>query len=215
MTAYSPSDHEWTVEESVTEYETGWYTGGYDLVELPDGREKRYYWAELRPAVVVLAVVDDPESLGLPAPDPGLAAPESEETASEAEGASPGDRSVVMVEQFRPTIRELCLELPAGIVEDGESFAEAGARELEEEVGLVPDSVALLEEFWCSTGVLRHRRGIAWAEGFTAGERSYDDDEFLAVKTVPLETALEAARSGVANDATLEGLLLAEHEGLL
>jgi ADP-ribose pyrophosphatase len=195
----SPSDHDWAVLESVAEYETGWYTGGYDLVELPDGRTKRYYWAELPAAVVVVVIVDDPGELGLP----------SDDRASSASA----DRSVVMVEQFRPTIRELCYELPAGIVEDGERYAEAGARELEEEVGLVPDSVELLESFWCSTGVLRHRRGIVWAEGFTRGERKLDGSEFLDVVTVPVADALEVARQGSANDATLEGLLLAREDG--
>ena len=51
--------HDWPVLESTVEYETGWYTGGYDLVEQPDGTTKRYYWAELPPAVVVVAVADD------------------------------------------------------------------------------------------------------------------------------------------------------------
>ncbi|MFT4885636.1 MAG: ADP-ribose pyrophosphatase [Natronomonas sp.] len=205
MTDRNPTDHDWRVIESSTEYETGWYTGGYDRVELPDGREKQYYWADLPAAVVIAAVVDDPPSLGLPAPE------------SPGEGDSPpaDARSVVMVEQFRPTIRELCYELPAGIVEDGETYAEAGARELEEEVGIVADSVELLEDFWCSTGVLRHPRGIVWAEGFTAGERKLDGSEFLEVRTVPLEDALEVARSDPANDATIEGLLLAEADGLL
>lgn len=196
----SPADHEWEVLESVAEYETGWYTGGYDLVELPDGRTKRYYWAELPAAVVVVAVVEDPAELGLPRP---------------GGDSSSADRSVVMVEQFRPTIRELCYELPAGIVEDGESFAKAGARELEEEVGLVPESVELLESFWCSTGVLRHRRGIAWAEGFTPGERKLDGSEFLDVVTVPLDDALDVARNDSANDATIEGLLLAREDGYM
>ena len=191
----SPADHEWRVLESATEYETGWYAGGYDLVELPDGRRKRYYWAELPPAVVVVATVEKPSSLGLPPVD--------------------ADRAVVMIEQFRPTIRELCYELPAGVVEDGESYAEAGARELEEEVGIVADSVALLEDFWCSTGVLRHERGLVWADGFTDGERELDGNEFLDVRTVPVDEALELARSAPANDATIEGLLLAEREGLL
>jgi ADP-ribose pyrophosphatase len=189
----SPADHEWSVIESVTEYETGWYTGGHDLVELPDGGMKRYYWAELPAAVVIVAVVEKPATLGLPGTG----------------------RSVVMVEQFRPVIRELCWELPAGIVEDGETYAEAGARELEEEVGLVSDSVELVEEFWCSTGVLRHRRGIAWAEGFSRGERKLDGSEFLDVQTVPVEDALEVARSGPANDATIEGLLLTQADGYL
>jgi ADP-ribose pyrophosphatase len=203
----SPADHEWAVLESVAEYDTGWYTGGYDLVELPDGETKRYYWAELPAAVVVVAVVDDPASLGLG--DARRVSPPG------GSGLATGGRSVVMVEQFRPTIRQLCYELPAGIVENGEDYATAGARELEEEVGLVPESVEVLEEFWCSTGVLRHARGIVWAEGFTRGERTLDGSEFLDVLTVPVEGALDVARDGPGNDATLEGLLLAREEGYL
>ncbi|MDZ7731649.1 MAG: NUDIX hydrolase [Natrialbaceae archaeon] len=50
---------EWPVIESEAEYETGWYTGGHDLVEQPDGSRKRYYWAELAPAVVVVAPLEE------------------------------------------------------------------------------------------------------------------------------------------------------------
>jgi len=196
----SPADHDWPVLESATEYETGWYAGGYDLVELPDGREKRYYWADLPPAVVVVAVVEAPDALGLPEP---------------AVDDGGDDPVVVMVEQYRPTVGELCLELPAGIVEDGETFAEAGARELEEEVGIAAGEVTILADFWCATGVLRHRRGIVWAEDFSTAERTLDGSEFLDVRTVPVGTALEAARSGPGNDATLEGLLVAQADGLL
>jgi ADP-ribose pyrophosphatase len=194
----SPADHDWPVLASATEYDTGWYAGGYDLVELPDGRQKRYYWADLPPAAVVVAVVEAPDALGLPDPAGGADGP-----------------VVVMVEQYRPTVGELCLELPAGIVEDGESFAEAGARELEEEVGIAPGSVELLEAFWCATGLLRHERGIVWAEDFAPGERKLDGSEFLDVRTVPLEEAMAVATGEAANDATIEGLLLADREGLL
>ena len=174
--------HEWPVLESSAEYETGWYTGGYDRVEQPNGTEKSYYWAELPDAVVVVARTDD---------------------------------ELVLVDQYRPPIREQCLELPAGIVEDGESYTEAGRRELREETGFEAAGVSLLEDFWCSTGVLKHRRGIVFAEGLEPVERDLDDNEFLTVTTVPIEDALEVARSEPANDATIEGILLARAEGLL
>lgn len=175
-------DHDWPVVESEVEYETGWYTGGYDLVEQPDGSTKKYYWAELPPAVVVVAR---------------------------------GDEEIVFVDQYRPAIGEGCLELPAGIVEDGESASTAAARELREETGFDPAGVSILEDFWVATGVLRHRRAIAFAEGLEPVDRNLDDNEFLTVTSIPVDEALGVARAEPANDATIEGLLLAREEGLL
>lgn len=196
----------WRCIDSVIEYETGWYTGGYDRLEQPDGTEKRYYWVTLPPAVVVVARDGD---------------------------------ELVMVEQYRPPIRHLCLELPAGIVDADDFSSEppersdtpgglaatadvspsayeaAGARELQEETGNNPEEIVFLEEFWVATGVLRHRRGHVFASDLQPTDRALDTNEFITVRRVPITDALERARSTPANDATLEGLLLAEHEGLL
>jgi len=176
------SDPEWPIIESVAEYDTGWFTGGYDLVEQPDGSEKRYYWAELPPATVIVAVTDG---------------------------------ELLFVEQYRPTIRETQYELPAGIVEPDESFTEAAARELQEEVGFEPGETELLQDFWCSTGLLRHRRGIVLATDLTPADRTLDSNEFLVPKSVPTDDALAVARSQPTNDATLEGVLLAKKHGVL
>jgi ADP-ribose pyrophosphatase len=176
------TDHDWPVIESRIEYETGWYDGGYDLVDQPDGTQKRYYWAELDPAVVIVATTGE---------------------------------ELVMVEQYRPAIGEHCLELPAGIVEDGESFTGAGERELREETGFDPAGISLVEEFWCATGVLRHRRGIVFAEGLEPVSVDHDSNEFLSTTTVPIEDALARAREPPSNDATIEGILLAQADGLL
>jgi ADP-ribose pyrophosphatase len=175
-------DPEWPVLDTEIEYETSWYTGGYDLVEQPDGSTKRYYWAELATAVVVVAVADD---------------------------------EVVMVEQYRPTIRETQMELPAGIVEAGESFTQAAERELREETGFAPEATSLLQDVWCTTGMLRHRRGFVFADSLSPVGQALDDNEFLDVRAVPVDRAVEVARAEPTNDATVEGLLIAHDEGLL
>jgi ADP-ribose pyrophosphatase len=198
----------WRCIETVVEYETGWYTGGYDRLEQPDGTEKRYYWAELPPAVVVVARDGD---------------------------------ELVMVEQYRPAIRRSCLELPAGIVDAADvptnereidtadtpgglsatadipstAYEAAAARELREETGNAPGETVFIEDFWIATGVLRHRRGHVFASDLEPTDRALDTNEFITVRRTPVSEALDRARSSPANDATLEGLLLAEHEGLL
>ena len=177
-----PGEPDWPVRESVVEYETGWQTAGYDLVEHPDGSTKRYYWTELATAVVVVARAGD---------------------------------DLLMVEQYRPTVRNTQLELPAGIVEAGESYTEAGRRELREETGFDAAGVSLLGEVQCTTGLLRHTRGFVFAEGLEPVGQELDDNEYLVPRSVPVDEALSVVRSPPTNDATLEGILLAREEGLL
>ncbi|MEY7852094.1 NUDIX hydrolase [Natrarchaeobius sp. A-rgal3] len=200
---------EWTLIEAVTEYETPWYDAGYDLLEQPDGSEKRYYWAELPPAVVVVARVDG----GVIATLDGDSAGTDDAEGSDRDAMD--EDQLLFVEQYRPTIRETHLELPAGIVEDGESYTTAAARELEEETGFRPSSTALLQEYAVATGVLRHDRAVVYAEGLELGERKLDSNEFLEVRTVPISRALERTRDQPANDSTMSALLLASEDGLI
>jgi ADP-ribose pyrophosphatase len=77
---------------------------------------------------------------------------------------------VLLVEQYRVPLGRICLELPAGLVGDeaaGEHFAEAAARELEEETGYRPDRIELLGEFHSSPGMVSESFYLVRAHGLT------------------------------------------------
>jgi ADP-ribose pyrophosphatase len=185
----------WSVIASEVEYETGWYTAGYDEVEQPDGTTKRYYWVELPPAVVVLARDVD--------------------TIVMIEQYRPVIRHHCL-ELVAGIVEETDGADPGGGPASPTAYERAGARELEEETGVEAGSVTFLDSWWVATGVLRHERGVVLATDLTqTGTRALDTNEFIEVVRVPIAEALERAREPPANDATLEALLLAAHEDLL
>ncbi|MFB6253808.1 MAG: NUDIX hydrolase [Halobacteriaceae archaeon] len=186
---------EWNLVRSEIEYDTEWYTGGYDLMEQPDGSQKRYYWAELPPAVIVVPIhnnsiifvnqyrpVIQQECLELPA---GIV------EGNDMEGGE--------LSESYPNV-------------SSEAYTSAGNRELSEETGFRANSITFIEDCWVATGILRHRRGIVVATDLTAGSPDTESNEFLSVQTIPIDKALQRVRHSPTNDATLEAILLAKEE---
>jgi len=54
---------------------------------------------------------------------------------------------MVLVRQYRPSINDYVYELPAGLIEKGETCIQAGVRELKEETGLVLEPIQTEEWF--------------------------------------------------------------------
>ena len=61
-------------------------------------------------------------------------------------------KNVTFIKQFREAANRMNLELPAGMIDEGETPEEAARRELEEETGLRANKMTLLKEVFTSSG---------------------------------------------------------------
>lgn len=120
-----------------------------------------------------------------------------------------GDGTIALVRQYRHAADSYQLELPAGCIEPGETFQQAAARELEEEIGYVAGKIEKLTEFYVSPGFLTEKMHVFLATNLTKTTQSLDDDEIVEIVRLPLAEAVEMTRDGRIEDAkTIVGLLL-------
>lgn len=118
------------------------------------------------------------------------------------------NNEVLMVEQFRYPYMEVVLEIPAGKRDSGEDPLACGKRELKEETGATAESYEVLGELYPSPGYCGEIIYMYLAKGLSYGETDPDEDEFLNIKKIPLEKAVEMVLSGEIKDAKTQAALL-------
>ncbi len=120
------------------------------------------------------------------------------------------DNTIAMVRQYRHAAGENLLEIPAGSLDKGETSPEACARrELEEEIGVVADSLEEITSFYVSPGFLTEKMFVYLATGLTKSKQNLEIDEILEVERHSFAEAFEMIRGGGIKDAkTMLGLIL-------
>lgn len=120
------------------------------------------------------------------------------------------DGCVIMVRQYRIAAGKVMLEIPAGVMDPGETPEQTAQRELSEEIGMRAGMLTKLASFYVSPGISTEVIHLFLAEDLTAGPADPDEDEDIELKKVPLSTAVLMAEKGEFEDGkTLVGILMA------
>jgi 8-oxo-dGTP pyrophosphatase MutT (NUDIX family) len=120
------------------------------------------------------------------------------------------DEQLVMVQQWRHPVQRVTLELPAGMVDEGEKPDEAGPRELREETGYEgadPEYLGgvILNPSWQNTRV----HAVVVRDARRAGGKELDEGEDTRVHCVPLREVRRMVVQGEIDSApTVSALAL-------
>jgi ADP-ribose pyrophosphatase len=121
---------------------------------------------------------------------------------------------IVLVYQYRYTVDDWCLEIPAGAQQPGLSLEETARAELREEVGGTAERLQYLGHFYAANGICNEVSHLFLATGVTLAETAHEAAEVMTVHRVPAAEAVRMARDGRITDGA-SALALLRCEGWL
>jgi ADP-ribose pyrophosphatase len=122
------------------------------------------------------------------------------------------DGRVCLIKNFRVSVGQTLIELPAGTLDENEDPAHTAARELTEETGYRAGEISPLRDFFLSPGILDERMHLYVATRLAAGVPDREPGEQIENWIVPWDEAISLVHQGKIEDAkTIVGLLYYDH----
>lgn len=109
-------------------------------------------------------------------------------------------KKIILVEQFRAGICKPTLEIPGGMIDDGETPQFAAKRELLEETGFESESWTSLGKVSSNPAILTNYTHLYFADNCTKITAQHtDESEDIDAHTLPLDEFLNLVRDGTVN----------------
>jgi 8-oxo-dGTP pyrophosphatase MutT (NUDIX family) len=109
---------------------------------------------------------------------------------------TPADE-VVLIRQYRAGSNAICLEIPGGMVDEGESPLEAAKRELAEETGFTAETWRTLGTALPNPAIFNNRLHSYLAlDAKLTTEQRFDTSEVIELQTTPLAEVRAMLRDG-------------------
>jgi len=121
------------------------------------------------------------------------------------------DGQVWFVRQYRHPAKTILLELPAGVMEEGEAPETSARREVREEIGMAAGELRSIGTFYLAPGYSTEFMYVFLATHLTAAPLKGDEDEFISIEKIPVQQVIQTVLAGRVQDAkTLAALFLAQ-----
>jgi len=120
------------------------------------------------------------------------------------------ESNIWFIRQYRHPVGTSLLELPAGVMDAGETPESAARRELREEIGMCPNELTLIGEFYLAPGYSTEHMYAFHARGLSPDPLKADDDEFIEIEKIPIYSLTRKNIREICHDAkTLAVLFMA------
>ncbi|MCL4378987.1 MAG: NUDIX hydrolase [Candidatus Marsarchaeota archaeon] len=104
---------------------------------------------------------------------------------------------VVLLQEYRPLLKNYVYSVITGKTKRGESYAAAAAREMGEEAGYRAESLKLLFKCYISPAFIKQNAvRVFLAEGLREAKRHPDKDELIKVRVMSLDKAMRLVKEG-------------------